>query len=740
MSNLELDNESITNINANTTIQEQIQELTKRLQNVNDDLHQQVREKHDALLQQATHAGRFDVALNTLASDVEQIRGTGQKLKRQIDTQYQQVDNQTRILGRLHELSHLLRSTGTLLSLTAKLRSTKDVLKQAELHFELGQLFDDEDLKKIDFVQNARTEVISSRQKLRNLTQMQLVTGLQERNEALVINSLKIVKNFNLLQNSLDNLVATFISDLEQSLKECFAGTDITILSKSGPSNNVSPKPSSTIRGPGKTPMLTTTQNFRAKFWKSLHWLLYEELYESCEQVNLLKRALDQIRQFGFDAAEIYNVHDHFWHAVQELFRKSFSECPVHVTQTLQEGLAKLLSSARGFEQRLNGEFLFDNEMFSSLEIGYISKCAANMKACLAGVDLPSNETVDAFIRVASTELSAALIDARLTNSVGAVFIACGKELCTKLESQIKLGPDSKQVVDIPNFQQTQNVILANILYYYKDSVRRMLADMRVHFSKSKSSAHHDILKALEQTNILIGTILQQIVDSILSTISIILLSMHREPGLSSEKISTAGPSMYMKELQEFISRVWLNHIGPFEDKELVTKCGHEVAKRCIELFVHNMSILRPISDVGRQRLKNDCNHMEHALKPICANLPDLGNSARLLRAMSFLIVQPPQELVKQSVGNDSLVPSYIVLFLLFGHASADLQSPHTTANWSNERLLEWLDGHTSDREKLELISGALQRYRDQVRRKKSEQYDAVYPLMVEFFEKSLKS
>ncbi|XP_053957434.1 conserved oligomeric Golgi complex subunit 5 [Anastrepha obliqua] len=740
MVDLELDDESITEVDANTTIQEQIQELSKRLQNVNDDLHQQVREKHGALLQQATHAGRFDVALNTLANDVEQIRAAGQRLKTQIDAQYQHVDNQTRILGRLHELSHQLRSAGTLLSLTAKLRATKDVLKQAEIHYELGQLVDDEDLKQIEFVQNARAEVIASRQKLRNLTQMQLVTGLQERNEAQVVNSLKIFKNFNTLQKSLDNLVATFVTDLEQSLRECFAGTDISVLNKGETFNNASSKTSNSMRGPGKTPMLTTTQNFRAKFWKSLHWLLYEELYESCEQVNLLKRGLDQIRQFGFDAGETYDIHKNFWQAVQTLLKKSFVESPAHVTQTLQEGLAKLLTSARGLEERLDGEFLFDNDIFSTLEVGYISKCAANMKACLAGVDLPSNETVDNFIRVASTEISAALIDTRLTNSVVAVFIACGKELCTKLEAQLKLGADAKQVVDIPNFQQTQNVLLANILYYYKDSARRMLADLKVHFTKSKSAAHHDIVKALEQTDILISTILQQIMDSILSTISIILLSMHREPGLNLEKISTSGPSMYMKELQEFINRVWVNHIGPFEDKEIVSKCGHELAKRCIELFVHNASILRPISQAGRQRLKSDCAHMEQALKPICANLPDLGNPARLLRAMSFLIVQPPEELVKQSVGSELLVPSYIVLFLLFGHAGAELQSPHTTANWSNERLIEWLEGHTSEREKLELISGALQRYRDQVRRKNSEQYDEIYPLIVEFFEKALKA
>lgn len=130
---------------------------------------------------------------------------------------------------------------------------------------------------------------------------------------------------------------------------------------------------------------------------------------------------------------------------------------------------------------------------------------------------------------------------------------------------------------------------------------------------------------------------------------------------------------------------------------------------------------------------------MENTLKPLCANLYELGNSARLLRAMSFLIIQNPSQLIKQTLGSDSLVPSYIILLLLFAHAGSELQSPHTTVNWSNERLIEWLEGHTNEREKLELISGALQRYRDGVRRRKSEQYDEVYPLMVEYFEKASK-
>lgn len=548
--------------------------------------------------------------------------------------------------------------------------------------------------------------------------------------------------NFNTLEKSLENLVATFISDLEQALKECFAGNDISVLGKNDPCKAIttSPKSSAALRGPGKTPQLTTTQNFRAKFWKSLHWLIYDELYEYCAQILLLRKAFEHVQQFGIvSSAAEQLIHVRFWQAVQELMQKYFHDCPSHINQTLQEGLSKLLSSIRGFEKRVDKEFIFNDDLFTPLEVGYVSKCAANMKACLAGVDLPNNETVDNFIRVASSELSNALVDTRLSNAVSAVFISCSKDFCTKLESQIKLGPDSVQVVDLPNTQQMQNTLLANILFYFKDSVRRMLVDLGQQLAKTQTSAKTDIAKSLELSDLLITTILQQIMNSIISTINIIILSIHREPGLNTDKISTAGPSMYMKELQEFIQRVWNNHISSYDDKDVVTKCGHEVAKRCIAFFIHNLSILRPISQAGRLRLKNDCAHMENTLKPLCNDLSELGNSARMLRAMSFLIVQHPSELILQTIGTDSLVPSYIVLLLLFGYAGPDLQSPHATVNWSNERLIEWLEGHTNEREKLELISGALQRYRDNVRRKKSEQYDEVYPLMVEFFEKASK-
>lgn len=557
--------------------------------------------------------------------------------------------------------------------------------------------------------------------------------------------------NFNTLDKCLENLNATFISNLEQSLKECFLGNDITVRrknNKTGGNLYSSKNSGKNVRGPGKAPQLSTTQNFRSKFWKSMHWLIYEELAEYCTQIQLLKTCFTKIPKSGAGSKSLSSkastnidgetVRKQFWSTVQTLLKRHFSECQGHLAQTLQEGLAKLLSSIRGFEQRMKSEFLFENNLFAHLEKGYVSKCSANLKSTLTGIDVPNNDTIDNFIRTATAEMSAALVDKNLAESLTKVLINCVKEMCAKLESQIYLGIESAQVVDVPNSQQLQNTHMLNVLYYLKDSFKHMLNNLGEQFIqvKAQSTAQAELLKSLENVDLLINGILQPIMESIVATMKIIILTVHREPGLNTDNISVAGPSMYMKELQDFVNRVWNNHIAPFHDKEIVSKSNREVAKRCIDFFIHNLCIIRPLSVAGRERLKNDCLYLEQVLKPLCAsNIIELGKPARLLRAVAFLLVELPNELIKHNIDTDNLVPPYLILLLLFGHAGSELQSPHTTVNWSNERFIEWLESHTNDREKLELISGALQRYRDGVRRKKSEQYDIVYPLMMEFFE-----
>lgn len=54
------------------------------------------------------------------------------------------------------------------------------------------------------------------------------------------------------------------------------------------------------------------------------------------------------------------------------------------------------------------------------------------------------------------------------------------------------------------------------------------------------------------------------------TAVNIILLSVHREPGLNNDKPLNSGPSLYMKELHDFLFRTWNLHIIPFTDKQSI--------------------------------------------------------------------------------------------------------------------------------------------------------------------------
>lgn len=59
----------------------------------------------------------------------------------------------------------------------------------------------------------------------------------------------------------------------------------------------------------------------------------------------------------------------------------------------------------------------------------------------------PTQDAVDNLIRVASNELSAAMVDNRLCLMVAGVFNACNTDFLTKIEAHVKLGTDSVVVV-----------------------------------------------------------------------------------------------------------------------------------------------------------------------------------------------------------------------------------------------------------------------------------------------------
>ncbi|KAL1458571.1 hypothetical protein WDU94_008709 [Cyamophila willieti] len=75
---------------------------------------------------------------------------------------------------------------------------------------------------------------------------------------------------------------------------------------------------------------------------------------------------------------------------------------------------------------------------------------------------------------------------------------------------------------------------------------------------------------------------------------------------------------------------------------------------------------------------------------------------------------------------------------ILFSHAPTEIVSPHESANWSLLQLSQWLDKHSQEKDKLELISGTLQRYQTLVRDSNLPNFHEIYPLMKSLLDSAL--
>lgn len=151
-----------------------------------------MREQHGALLSQASHAGKLNDALDAVRGHMECLKASAERLKNQVNVPYAMLENQTRVLERLHDTSHLLRQSGRFLQLYRQLNTCKDPVAQARTMFELEPLAEDEALSQIELIQDERAIVLSTRQKLNNVAHKDLMSGLRSENESQVVNSLQV--------------------------------------------------------------------------------------------------------------------------------------------------------------------------------------------------------------------------------------------------------------------------------------------------------------------------------------------------------------------------------------------------------------------------------------------------------------------------------------------------------------------------------------------------------------------
>jgi conserved oligomeric Golgi complex subunit 5 len=128
----------------------------------------------------------------------------------------------------------------------------------------------------------------------------------------------------------------------------------------------------------------------------------------------------------------------------------------------------------------------------------------------------------------------------------------------------------------------------------------------------------------------------------------------------------------------------------------------------------------------------------------------EMGRPYRVLRSLKPLLFQTPEDIAKCPALGDVL-PHSLALALLFSFGPKEMLSPHEvnltinypfyqiietlivqSAGWSVKFYSQWLDENKSERNRLELIDGALQAYAKSVSASGHTSFHPVYPVMVE--------
>uniref|UniRef100_A0AAQ4S7N1 Conserved oligomeric Golgi complex subunit 5 n=1 Tax=Gasterosteus aculeatus aculeatus TaxID=481459 RepID=A0AAQ4S7N1_GASAC len=468
-------------------------------------------------------------------------------------------------------------------------------------------------------------------------------------------------------------------------------------------------------------------------FWNDVTNTLSEELHRATEASSFLKQALEG------EYPKLLQLYNELWRRLQQY------SASLQGALTSSGGIDTSLdiTAAETDSQDLftHGQQDYNPEQalkdsLQLYEAAYLSKSLSrlfdpiNLVFPMGGRNPPSNEELDSIIKTISSELNVASVDPKLSLAVSKNAAKTIQLFCVKSEQLLCTQGEASQVIGPLTEGQRRNITVVNSLYRLQQLLKVSL--WICSYSVSISIA----------VQVLMSSAVQPLLQSVSDSIEAIIITLHQED--FSGPLSCPGKpdvpcSLYMKEMQGFISRVMADYFRHFQCADFIYESTEALAQRAIELFIRHTSLLRPLGEGGKMRLAADFAQMELAVAPLCRRVSDLGKPYRMLRSFRPLLFQN-SELIASSPAVGDLIPYSTLLHFFFCRAPSELKSPHQRAEWSVARYSQWLDDHPSERDRLMLIRGALEAYVQSVRARQGKEFAPIYPIMLQLLQRATSS
>lgn len=759
------------------SISQHLAKLATGISLLDKELHSQVSAHYEDLLAQASGIETLEGALQTMCTSIQSLQATSERLQSKVVEPYNKSWTQTAMLARLQQTCDMIRRMGRLFQIVKRLRAqlqggAKDITKAAQSLSEADQLLEGVDLSGVEVVQDEIAVLASARQELERQAERMLEKGTESQNQAQVGTALQVLFHLQLLQPRVLQLVRSTLERLRDTVQQALSVGSLDQQASAAFGS----------RGPGRAAMPVTGSSaaFRAALWTSMDRLV-DSVCQACSQIQQLEQVLakkkDPVTHVVFLQELQKSGHGDilrsFWLSLAEMLSDELAKAAAESTflrQAFEGEYPKLLSLFNGLWKRLDqiegqapaggegepsGHFLGQDDFkleealcrtLAPLEKAYLSRSVSRLldavNVALSGSSResrPSQDDLEGIHRAISSELRVASVDARLCRLVARNVAQAVHQLSARCEQLACLeGSEALQVNGPATQAQQCNAGLLHLLHLFQAQMDTFLSGNAVESAEAVSI----VRGSLKSVEAVIQSIVQPLLAAVSQSVEAIILTMHEEdfntPAVERMATPDAPCSLYMRELQQFLSHCQNDFFSAWPPAPAVTQGVRELASRALELLVRHASLVRPLAEGGKMRLAADFAQMEMALAPLGQPLADLGRPYKVLRALRPLLFQSPQHVAQSPMLGD-VVPHSLVLHFLFAKAPPELRSPYEAASWSRSRYSKWLDEHTSEKERLVLVRGAMESYVQTVRQRQGKEFAPVYPIMKEILQKAME-
>jgi len=753
-------------------ISSEVARLSSALTSLDLTIQTHVSAHYTDLLDHALASSELEQSLAVMGSHVDSLQLSTDRLRARVREPYDKIAAGTLCLARLQETADLLRRTIRVLQLSKRLAAAmaageSELGKAATSLAELADLLQ-ADLAGLEVVEGEARRVRQWRVEVERQGEQLLSRGLATGNLAQLATGLQVFYNL----GTLPAVVESVLAELQDKLRVAWVeGLDIKRISEKGEG----------VEGRGKTPGRAALPAgnmaaFRATLWTNMDALL-EAVHGHMVKVHHLQRLLckkvDPLTHQPYIscladpslvaaawvrttvmAAEtlaaavgksnfVKQTLEAEYHKLVRLYTELWAKLRHAATQygpgpqQLLEGGARALTDP--FAEASMGAGL--RASLTALEQAYLARSLARLfdpvNLMFSGSGAPSKEEVANMFGVMATELTTALVESRLLDAVTRNVTKTVTLFCVKSEGCV--DSEASQVIGSPTKAQLQNVVVVNRLAEFKAGLEGLAGQQAAAVGQERVEL---LLAAAGEVERQMEAATEPLLASVGDSVEAILLTMHKEEfGGEVEATTTpaAACSLYMRELQAFMERIAKDFLSTFTCAQFLARQLQPLAEATIQRFVLQGSLVRPLGPAGALRLASDCAQLEFGLSSILGpsghsalgptGLTALGGSYRLLRAFRAILFLPPED-VAAFPGLGTTLPHSTALHLLISRCPAALPSPHTSLSWSLARYSAWLEDHRGERERLQLIQGALEAYVAAARQRQDKTFVAEYPVL----------